>query len=977
MPWTWKLSDWPNFIYNRDAIAPLEKEFEEIIRTLRCQTLNHKTSGNDSILQNMHETFAQPLTHEMLWNWHRMMMADLEFIADLGHYRTHWEPMHIVQFLHGKRKIVYEAPPSHCIKQEMDRFIEWFNSSRNKEKESALARASIAILYLIRIHPFEDGNGRIARLLAEKILSQEFGKSLPINLSQTFQQLKDTHWTTMNQCAETLEGSSWVEFCSRAILQALRKLQTSETRDFSSKNKKSFIQCWDIARAFATATAAIAINGDFANAQDVLALIGGQSETSGYLAQISSTGELTSFIPSSYTIISLAINNSGYGITAGTNPAYAALISPQGEFTPLISGSQISSVAINNSGYGMIGGSSPNYAALVTPEGVLTPLSPAAAISDVAINDSNYGIIGGQVHSAPYAAYAALVFPNATLQVLPNGTANLPSYGIINSVAINNSRQSIIGGQDQDSGQAYAALVSSAGSVQNLPNAGGTGNLPLVGFIYSVAINNSGSSIVGGVDSNSGQAYAALVSSAGSVQNLPNAGGTGNLPLVGGINSVAINDSGISLIGGTDHNKPYAALVSSSGNVQNLPDNGGAGNLPSTGAIYSVAINSAGIGIIGGVDGQNNIAYASLISPGGNVTNLSLPDSAREIDYVAINDKILASTIPQSIGSYSSAIYSQLSFAKALQSHFLPSAHRLHPKQNEEIGFLADAEENIKTKIIRPSSYSLWVEPFGSYIHLNHAGSIPKYSNSIGGALAGFDYRYTDLLFGGGVGYAFNYMKTKNQGHGKIQEELACIYSSYIMECARIDGALWGGLYQVDNVRHTLGSIHSTSATHGWILSPHLELALYHDYGCNSTVEGFVSLDWTNAWQRHYAEHGISGLNVVMKRLYTSLLQSEAGLRFYETFQCGWGRCILLEKASYINMAPFHVQKQNTFFVGSSSTFPVATASQKMQNLGSVQFSCALSPDNQSYPYGILNLEGEFGSSYKSFFGSLEIGKNF
>ena len=258
-------------------------------------------------------------------------------------------------------------------------------------------------------------------------------------------------------------------------------------------------------------------------------------------------------------------------------------------------------------------------------------------------------------------------------------------------------------------------------------------------------------------------------------------------------------------------------------------------------------------------------------------------------------------------------------------------------------------------------------------------GAIPSFTNEVAGALAAFDYHSSNLLLGSGVGYAFNYIHySESLGHGKLQEEMACLYGSYQWDHFWMNAVLWGGLYQFHNERHTLSLITSTAHTRGWIVSPHLEGAAPFAIKNNwCWIEPFLMLDWVNSWQRHFTERGSSGFNVVMDNHYASLLQTQLGLRFYEELQASWGKCLIEEKLSYVNQAPFHFHNVSTFFVGSASTFPIAVGSSKVQNLGGAQLCCSFLPRNQKLPYGVLDFEGFLGSGYQSYFVSVQIGKNF
>ena len=647
-----------------------------------------------------------------------------------------------------------------------------------------------------------------------------------------------------------------------------------------------------------------------------------------FAALVSPTGIVTKLpshggpgnLPGFGEIFSVAINASGSALIGGidfgdpANPGfgipYAALVSPGGTVVNLPNGGgpgnlplvgEIDSVAMNDNGYGLIGGAYrqalATYGALVSPGGVLTNLPNAGgpgnlpltgSIKSIAINSLGNGIIGGSDDTAG-GAYATLVSSGGSLNNLPNagGPGNLPSNGLINSVAINSSGAGLIGGIDGHIDAAYAALVSAGGAVTNLPNAGGPGNLPSNGTINSVAINTSGAGIVGGQDSNSNAAYAAFVSSGGAVSNLPNAGGAGNLPSNGQINSVAINTSGAGIVGGLDSNSnaAYAALISSGGAVTNLPNAGGPGNLPSNGEITSVAINNSGAGIVGGTD-TNNYGYAALVSPIGIVTNLPSTGSfyINFINSVAINDNgdsliggqgsdnqqipILISVVPASIGSYDSTIQALFAASFAYQSHVnIQHKRSWFGESQKAISLLADVDENYlcaslknskpwepitkrARKQKRPSalshtaSYTIWIAPFGELVHQSAQGHFPAINNKIAGTVVGFDYHMRDAVLGGGIAYAFDYARLfGGLGHTKINEEIALFYASFQPGRIFINVSLWGGLFQLDNVRHNpllnLPALSSTSKTHGGIFSPHLEVSGVPYYTNCLTLEPF------------------------------------------------------------------------------------------------------------------------------------------
>ena len=103
----------------------------------------------------------------------------------IGAYRSHPNPMQIVSGPIHKRTVHFEAPPSDRMAANMKRFVAWFDDTApgGRTPLPALTRASLAHLYFVCIHPFEDGNGRIGRALSEKALAQNLGQPSLIALA--------------------------------------------------------------------------------------------------------------------------------------------------------------------------------------------------------------------------------------------------------------------------------------------------------------------------------------------------------------------------------------------------------------------------------------------------------------------------------------------------------------------------------------------------------------------------------------------------------------------------------------------------------------------------------------------------------------------------------------------------------------------------------------------------------------------------
>ncbi len=114
----------------------------------------------------------EPLSKDRLFNWH----ASLFPTGRSGMYKivvADWRndstgPMQVVSGALGKEKVHFQAPNSNLIEFEMNRFINWFNQA----KIDLVLKSAIAHLWFVTIHPFEDGNGRIARALTDMLLAQ-------------------------------------------------------------------------------------------------------------------------------------------------------------------------------------------------------------------------------------------------------------------------------------------------------------------------------------------------------------------------------------------------------------------------------------------------------------------------------------------------------------------------------------------------------------------------------------------------------------------------------------------------------------------------------------------------------------------------------------------------------------------------------------------------------------------------------------
>jgi Fic family protein len=123
------------------------------------------------------QVYDHPLTADRLFGWHAAMFptgySGMHKIM-VGYWRDNRkdDPMQVVSGAMGRETIHFQAPDADQLDGEMNRFLEWFDTSSNLDP---VIKAAIAHLWFVTIHPFDDGNGRIARAIADMQLARADG----------------------------------------------------------------------------------------------------------------------------------------------------------------------------------------------------------------------------------------------------------------------------------------------------------------------------------------------------------------------------------------------------------------------------------------------------------------------------------------------------------------------------------------------------------------------------------------------------------------------------------------------------------------------------------------------------------------------------------------------------------------------------------------------------------------------------------
>jgi len=181
--------------------------------------------GIAEMMVDLYRSFSQPLSNEMLFGWHRMVTSGRKDLADIGRFRTSKEPMQVVSGPIGAPTVHFEAPPSKQVPAEMKRFISWFNRTApgGKEPLPAIARAGIAHLFFESIHPFEDGNGRIGRAIAEKATRQSFGQPVLVSLATAILARQKNYYEALERANQSNDITEWLIWFAEITLEAQRR----------------------------------------------------------------------------------------------------------------------------------------------------------------------------------------------------------------------------------------------------------------------------------------------------------------------------------------------------------------------------------------------------------------------------------------------------------------------------------------------------------------------------------------------------------------------------------------------------------------------------------------------------------------------------------------------------------------------------------------------------------------------------------
>lgn len=191
------------------ALAPVDRHVDGVVDMVLDATQQH----------------AAPLTEQRLFGWHAALFPT----GYSGHMRITtgiWRddahgPMQVVSGPVGRQRVHFEAPPAGRLAAETSAFLRWVNEP--SPQEPALLRAGIGHLWFVTLHPFDDGNGRIARAVGDLLLARTDGSAQRFySLSAQIQRERKAYYDILERTQKgSLDVTEWLAWFLRMLNQAL------------------------------------------------------------------------------------------------------------------------------------------------------------------------------------------------------------------------------------------------------------------------------------------------------------------------------------------------------------------------------------------------------------------------------------------------------------------------------------------------------------------------------------------------------------------------------------------------------------------------------------------------------------------------------------------------------------------------------------------------------------------------------------
>ena len=223
-------------VYTHDIVASSEIEGllinSDQVRSSIARRMGIKITGEvpyghyvDGIVEMMLDAvqgYDKPLTNDRLFGWHSCLFpggrSGYEEI-NVGKYRV--DEMSVIYGVLDREKVHYRAPSPDRVQKEMDVFLKWFNDPSTPRD---YIKSAVAHFWFVSIHPFDDGNGRIGRAIADMALSQaDNSPRRYFSMSRQIGQEKNKYYDILERCQKgTTDLTAWIEWYLDCMLRAIK-----------------------------------------------------------------------------------------------------------------------------------------------------------------------------------------------------------------------------------------------------------------------------------------------------------------------------------------------------------------------------------------------------------------------------------------------------------------------------------------------------------------------------------------------------------------------------------------------------------------------------------------------------------------------------------------------------------------------------------------------------------------------------------
>ena len=195
--------------------------------------------GFVEMMLDVTENHSKKLTKSRLFKWHKWLFPESKsgrFKITVGNWRKDTTgPMQVVSGALGKEKVHFEAPASELLEDEMKMFLDWFNADQQLDD---VLKSAVAHLWFLTIHPFEDGNGRIARAISDLLLARaDKNKQKFYSLSAQIRVERKGYYEVLEKSQQgTLNITLWMKWFLTCLENALLKTEDDFSKTMFKHN---------------------------------------------------------------------------------------------------------------------------------------------------------------------------------------------------------------------------------------------------------------------------------------------------------------------------------------------------------------------------------------------------------------------------------------------------------------------------------------------------------------------------------------------------------------------------------------------------------------------------------------------------------------------------------------------------------------------------------------------------------------------